>query len=78
MFLKPIAQLINSLFFPFIYLGLFSVGLNFIMAKLTPRKKDKTNVRVIPIIKPAFFEPIFKFLEKNKKEEVKNKIFSSY
>jgi len=78
MFLKPIAQLINSLFFPFIYLGLFSVGLNFIMAKLTPRKKDKTNVRVVPIIKPAFFETHFQIFRKNKNEEVKNKIFSSY
>jgi hypothetical protein len=39
------------------------------MAKLTPRKKDKTNVRVVPIIKPAFnLNPIFKFLEKNRRE----------
>jgi len=49
------------------------------MANLTPRKKDKTNVKVVPIIKPAFnMKPSFKFLEKNKKEEVKNKIFSLY
>jgi hypothetical protein len=39
------------------------------MAKLTPRKKDKTNVRVVPIIKPAFnLKAIFKFLEKNRRE----------
>jgi hypothetical protein len=37
------------------------------MAKPFPSKKDKTNVRVIPKIKPAFnLDPIFKVLEKNK------------
>jgi hypothetical protein len=35
------------------------------MAKLTPRKKDTTNMRVVPKIKSAFnLNPIFKFLEK--------------
>jgi hypothetical protein len=38
------------------------------MAKLTPRKKDKIKVRVVPIIKPSFnLKPIFKVLEKKRK-----------
>jgi len=37
------------------------------MAKLTPGKKDKANVRVVPIIKPAFnLKLSSKFLEKIK------------
>jgi len=35
------------------------------MAMVIPREMDKTNVRVVPKIKPAFnLRPIFKFLEK--------------
>jgi len=43
------------------------------MAKLTPRKKDKINVRVVSIIKPAFnLKPIFQVLEKREKGKVEN------